>query len=457
MDLGNEREIDKLKIVENMAATASNSLYYRPLFEVKGGVVVRQPGQISAVKKRTRHRSHSCDDRHSHLSRSQSLRRGVASDSMLSKLELITKGDPEAVYSRFMQAYICYDVIPTSSKLLVFDTQLRVKKAFYALVYNGVRAAPLWDSAQKDFIGMLTITDFIMILKKYYKHPLQRMDELEEHKIDTWRQELKHKYKSLASIKPTDTLYDAVKVLTLSKVHRLPVVDDDTGDVMHILTHKRLLKFLYLYIHDIPQPDFMTKSIQQLNVGTFDNIATVKSDTPVIQALRLFVTRRVSALPVVDSDGRPVDIYAKFDVINLAAERTYDNLDITVETALRYRRNVRESVHHCKLTHSLTNVVETIVRAEVHRLVVIDEDERVCGVISLSDILSYLVLKSDPPVEDTAPTSQNQSFDLGSSEGESTPKGAQTSDEYHTPEMATTPEIPTPVDERVHEDRHTRL
>jgi 5'-AMP-activated protein kinase regulatory gamma subunit len=45
----------------------------------------------------------------------------------------------------------------------------KVKKAFFALIYNGVRAAPLWDSKNQKFVGMLTITDFILILHKYYR------------------------------------------------------------------------------------------------------------------------------------------------------------------------------------------------------------------------------------------------------------------------------------------------
>ena len=75
----------------------------------------------------------------------------------------------------------------------------QVKKAFFALVANGVRAAPLWDSKLQVFvgelpvclpacppavclsiiiwcvcvsIGMLTITDFINILQRYYTSPL---------------------------------------------------------------------------------------------------------------------------------------------------------------------------------------------------------------------------------------------------------------------------------------------
>ena len=68
-----------------------------------------------------------------------------------------------------MKHKYCYDIMPKSAKVVVFDTQLLVKKAFFALIYNGVRSAPLWDSKNQKFIGMLTITDFILILQKYYR------------------------------------------------------------------------------------------------------------------------------------------------------------------------------------------------------------------------------------------------------------------------------------------------
>lgn len=34
-----------------------------------------------------------------------------------------------------------------------------------------------------------------------------------------------------------------------------------------------------------------------------------------IEALNMFVNHRISAVPVVDADGKVVNIYAKFDVI----------------------------------------------------------------------------------------------------------------------------------------------
>lgn len=65
----------------------------------------------------------------------------------------------------------------------------------------------------------------------------------------------------------------------------------------------------------MPQPYFMTQSIGDLNIGTYNNIKTIKTSTPIIEALNLFVVTRCSALPVVDDEQRLVNIYSKFDVI----------------------------------------------------------------------------------------------------------------------------------------------
>lgn len=47
----------------------------------------------------------------------------------------------------------------------------------------------------------------------------------------------------------------------------------------------------------------MSKSLQELQIGTYANIAMVRTTTPVYVALGIFVQHRVSALPVVDEKG----------------------------------------------------------------------------------------------------------------------------------------------------------
>ncbi|KAF6731021.1 5'-AMP-activated protein kinase subunit gamma-2 [Oryzias melastigma] len=316
-------------------------------------------------------------------------------EGMLEKLELDDDAaEPESdIYMRFMKSHKCYDIVPTSSKLVVFDTALQVKKAFFALVANGVRAAPLWDTEKQSFVGMLTITDFIIILHRYYKSPMVQIYELEEHKLETWREVyLQATFKPLVNISPDASLFDAVYTLIKNKIHRLPVIDPVTGNALYILTHKRILKFLQLFMCEMPKPAFMKQTLGELGIGTYHDIAYIHPDTPIIKALNIFVEKRVSALPVVDDSGTVVDIYSKFDVINLAAEKTYNNLDITVTQALKHRSQYFEGVVKCHKMETMEAIVDRIVKAEVHRLVVVDERSGIQGIVSLSDILQALVL-----------------------------------------------------------------
>lgn len=53
----------------------------------------------------------------------------------------------------------------------------------------------------------------------------------------------------------------------------------------------------------IPKPRFLKKTVQELCVGTFRDVAVVPETAPIYTALEIFVDRRVSALPVINAAG----------------------------------------------------------------------------------------------------------------------------------------------------------
>jgi len=299
----------------------------------------------------------------------------------------------------FFEAHTCFDIMPNSGKIIAFDTQLLVKRAFFALVENGMRGAVLWDSATQQFCGMITITDFIQILRRYYVSPLVKIEELEDHKIQTWRDisyEAKVKAKTwsplrLISIDPMASLLQTLQVLLKEKVHRLPIIDKDTGNVFAILTHLRLLVFLHTnFIKRKGCTIEMFKlKLSQLDIGTKTSVAAIQEDTPLISVLNIFCERRISALPVVDQVGKVVDLYRKHDAMNLARDRSYNNLDVSVSVALR-RRKKYNGVQTCVMGDTLGDVVDKLVAASVHRLVIVDSHDFLIGILSLSDLLGFL-------------------------------------------------------------------
>jgi Mg2+/Co2+ transporter CorC len=66
---------------------------------------------------------------------------------------------------------------------------------------------------------------------------------------------------------------------------------------------------------------------------------------------------------------------------------------MTIKEALSFRKERLETVAKCYKNESLAVCMERIVKAEVHRLVVVDQDEHVIGVLSLSDLLHYIVIR----------------------------------------------------------------
>jgi len=308
----------------------------------------------------------------------------------------------DLIYLRFLKLHSCYDVIPTSTKLVVLDTQLNVKKAFYALMHNNIRAAPLWDTKRQTFVGMLTISDFIKVLLKFHKTQISDMETIEDHTISNWTEILPdYRIRPLVYIEPDATMLDAVRKLCLHKVHRLPVIDPQTGNVIYTLTHRRLLRYVYCVFNTLgfSHPSFMSKSLDELHLGTYGNIAVVQPGTSLVIALELFVARRVSSLPVVDHNGTLLGLFTKHHIMNLAAEKTYSQLGETVEKALTAKDI--EPVQTCQKSESLGSILERFVTTEVHRLIVVDVVGRVEGVLSLSDILRYLVLRPPPDSGDS--------------------------------------------------------
>ena len=58
--------------------------------------------------------------------------------------------------------------MPKSGKVVLLDERISIRKAFFALVFNGVRAALIWNASTSSTIGLITISDFIDMMVAAY-------------------------------------------------------------------------------------------------------------------------------------------------------------------------------------------------------------------------------------------------------------------------------------------------
>lgn len=311
-------------------------------------------------------------------------------DPYLSIVQISLGGrDKTRLLLNFFKYHKCYEILPKSAKVIIFDTQFPVRKTFPTLVSHGIRSAPLWDANKKLLVGMITVSDFIRILL-HFENENSSMDDLEKHTLHNWKKMLGPTRKPLCSVSPDQSLHDAINLLNKNRVHRLLMIDPLSGDVLYILSHKRILRFLFVYLNEFPELTFFHKKLLDLNIGTYEEIISVTDNTSIKEAFQLLLEKDISALPILDENGVLINVYAKYEVLNLVSEKLYMNLSLTIGEVRNKKKDWYEKLQKCLSSITLYEALEIIVRTESHRLLLVNKDDKLVGIVSLSDILVYL-------------------------------------------------------------------
>ncbi|KAJ5279561.1 5'-AMP-activated protein kinase subunit gamma [Penicillium angulare] len=305
----------------------------------------------------------------------------------------------------FLKVRTSYDVLPLSFRLIIFDTSL-----------TGIVSAPLWDSKASKFAGLLTTSDYINVIQYYFQNPAA-LDQIDQFRLDSLREVEKAlgvAPPETVSIDPERPLYEACRRMLESRARRIPLVTNDSqtdrSHVLSVLTQYRILKFVAI---NVPDTQMLRRPLGELLVGTYNNIATASMDTPVIDVIHILVERSISSMPILNSDGMPFchgihclnanisdagvvyNVFESVDVIALIKGGVYDELGLTVGEVLKKRSPEFPGIYTCSLNDGLDTIFDTIRKSRVHRLVVVDEHFKLKGVLTLSDILQYILLEGE--------------------------------------------------------------
>lgn len=313
---------------------------------------------------------------------------------------LLKRKELAQIASFFLKQHSAYDMIPVSFRLIVLDTKLLVTKALSTLVQNGVESAPMYDSQQTSYAGMLTTTDLVNLIQYYYSNFSynEAIEDLGQVQLEDYK-ELLMRFKSRQTntlcANPLDTLYEISRRLLATDYSTLALVDEDSdtgGDVIvSVLSIYRILNFMAVNIED--KRELKEHSLYDLDIGTYGELVTATMDTSAIDIIRLFVEENISVVPILDTKtGVVLNVFAESDIILLAREGLLDELNIPVSEALALRPDDYPGVHTCMQSDTLYSVLDTIRKTQVQRLIVVDNDTRPVGVVALSDVLRALII-----------------------------------------------------------------
>ena len=265
-----------------------------------------------------------------------------------------------------------------------------------------MQAAPLWDPSICQFVGLLKVTDFIDILR-HYRMTNSNVASLATRSIaEMFQDEIIQQAVGVGfrfwGADSSTTLKQACKLLHENALDFLPIVMPEDMRCLACITYTNILEHLVTHFRE--QRRLFDDSIYDLQVGTYhQNLVTVSPTQSLANALELMHAHNLSALPVVNPENaKIVGVYSRSDITFLTkatdAEDAVANLDLQLKDVLEQQRTdvtTPDALHTCSKAHTLQSIFEYFAQLRFNRLFVLDEQERLVGVVSARDLVAYFL------------------------------------------------------------------
>jgi len=344
----------------------------------------------------------------------------TSSAGMLGEREVVRNTGKQAIVS-FLESQTCYTVLRASGKVVVFDTRIPIQLAFYALVEHDMQAAPLWDTKRCEFVGILTVTDFIDVLRYYRetgsdvltlasrsiadiladegilstvlkKNPPRRYGSATEERLAV------DQHSAFLSVDADANLDRACHLLHDQTMDFLPVMLPSDMRVLATITYTCVLEHLVSNFRE--QRRLFDDTIYDLGIGTYgEDVVVAYPHQTLHEVLHTLHLHGLSAVPVIDENTKKIrGVYSRSDITFLTkasdAEDAVSNLNLTLEVLMAQQRTdvtTPDALHTCSMRHTLQYVFEYFAQWKFNRLICVDEEERVVGVVSARDLVAYFL------------------------------------------------------------------
>ncbi|KAK2962658.1 putative 5'-AMP-activated protein kinase subunit gamma [Blattamonas nauphoetae] len=339
----------------------------------------------------------------------------------------------------FLKTHTASDLVPESGKVVVLEIQLTIWDAFQGLQENGITSAPLWDNRRLEYAGILTVSDYVDIVLHLseLKDESTFLEQMQNMTLFEWRQ-LKQKqrkeYKQSCETQPLESgqtppsvpteiqlsrpafivghvdasLFDTSRLLLLYQIHRCPIYSPEYNTVLHIATQARILRYFVTHWKFPYLPKLLARTIADLNIGTSRaNLQFLRQSSLILDGLRTLSLKHVSALPILDDDDNVVGVFSMSDVKYLDLENLRAELSMTCAEFLQVKKtrvqigsgiepsassSSKPEIITCTKHDTLVSVIGRLARYNIHRIIVLNEQNHIEGLISVNDILRLFVM-----------------------------------------------------------------
>ncbi|KAK3042460.1 hypothetical protein RJ639_000184, partial [Escallonia herrerae] len=298
--------------------------------------------------------------------------------------------------SMHLSFYKTYELIPNSSEVTVFDVNVAVEEAFHVMHDKGLAVVPLLDEQSRQISGMLTASDFILLLVELHRSCTMLTNELlEMSTISAWKE---GKHREAVGTKLLLRRRPLIQISTVPVLHFTQ--DGSYPQLLHLACLAGILRHICRHFrHRLEYLPLLQQPVGSLPLGTWkreagnasgSRLLTLSPSDLLSSALKLLMEAQISSIPIVDDKGALLNVFSRSDITSLAKGKVYTRIQLEQTIISQALELVDGAAHNryqtCKRSDSLYRVMELLSYPLGRRIIVTAADSlHVEGIITLRD------------------------------------------------------------------------
>jgi len=290
---------------------------------------------------------------------------------------------------------------PASGEVYAAQRKDTLISVFQTLIEKSFLSVPVLQQTKQKWYGFLDITDIVKYIvdhfgdqnlesvDDYWKH-LKENDRFKELVVNDVIKYPLTRRNPFHPVLDTYSLFHVVELLAKERsLHRVPIVSAQRN-LRNIITQSQIIGFLHRrkeLLGDFNNDkciDIATKPVVSVNAGR-----------TAMDAFSEMMSRNVSGVAIVDNDGKLVGNLSLRDIKGVTSDgKLFERLYRSVGGFVAELRKDFEAKHGrppapvvVAEDATILAALEAIHKAEVHRVFVVDAQEKPIGVVALKDIL----------------------------------------------------------------------
>jgi len=310
---------------------------------------------------------------------------------------------------KFLQETSISNILPEKRiQILELDSNTTVSQAIKALAQNEILSMPVWNKADGFYLGFLDYLDILSFAINMYIEGNQ-VSETQYGAYCTDISILRHRgvrfgmkpVKEIINVSKKDqfipvyahgSVYQLIEGVFYKGIHRVPVMDEN-NKIISIVTQSDMLNFLTKQM-EILVKDLGNITINQLDLGT-KNVITMSANAQAIHAFYLMYAHKVSAVAIVNSLGSMIANLSASDIRGLEQQH-FESLLLPVTQYISNQMGKVKAPITCSLNTDFQTVLLKMSLFRIHRIWIVDENDKPIGVISQTDVMKKLSEFQDP-------------------------------------------------------------